>query len=232
VPPPREPVTEEARHALSLLIARWHAFSDFRALAEIAIQKGNARQRLTGVVLAKAPASTRFEALSPFGQPHLLAIVHRGQFVSYNVTTNEAVIGAATAESTARLLNLPLDPDDLVGTIVGRPVPPKGLRIAELLPPDDHGASLRLIGGVSEERVWMDLETGIVRRLAIVGGRLEAMITYHRDTAGTLTGFDVDAANSYLTGSVRYQNVVIDAGIDPERFTFPLPKDAKIRPLR
>lgn len=232
LPPPREPVSEDARRALALLIRRWHAFSDFRALAEIVVQQGSRRQRLTGVLLAKAPGSVRFEALSPFGQPLLLATVHEGRFVSYNVTTKEATIGPATAESTAHLLSLPLDPDDLVGVIVGRAVPPKGLRVVELQPADDNGASLRLIGRVNEERVWMDLERGVVRRLAIVGGRADALITYHRDTTGALTGFDVNASNSYLTGSVRYQNVLLDAGIDPDRFTLAVPTDAKIRSLR
>ena len=156
VPPLRHPVPEDARHALSALIGRWHDFSDIRALADVDLRRGGERQRLTGVLLARAPGSVRFEALSPFGQPFLYLTIHEGRLVAYDATTNEALVGPADAETSARLLNLPVDPDDLVAILAGRAVPPKDLRVAELLPPDGDGPSLRLIGRLHEQRVWLD----------------------------------------------------------------------------
>ncbi len=231
-PTVRRPVSEDARRPLALLITRWHEFTDLRALADITLRRGGEQQRLTGVLLAKASGSVRFEALSPFGQPFLLVTVHDGQLTIYDATTNEAMVGPADAETAGRLLSLPFDPDDLVAALGGRVVPPKDLRVAELHGPDAQGPSLELIGGVNRQRVWMDFDSGVVRQLEISGGRLEARITYLRDGAGRLTGFDLSAAQSYVTGSVRYRNLAEGVGIEPERFTLTLPKGAKIQKIR
>lgn len=232
VRPPRQPVTEDARHAIDLLVTRWHAVTDFRALADIVLERGGQRQQLNGVVLAKAPASVRFEALSPFGQPFLLAVVHDGRLTAYNAVTREATVGDATAETTARLLNLPFEADDLVAVITGHAVPPRGLRRAEILPPDTLGPSISLIGDVNEQRVWMDFQTGIVRQLQIIGGRAAATVTYDRDTEGRLTGFEVSAVDRYITASVKYRSSAIGVGLTPDRFALTLPKDAKTQPIR
>jgi outer membrane lipoprotein-sorting protein len=232
MPPPRQATDEAARQALDVLIARWHAFTDLRALADITIQRGGERQRLTGVLLARAPASVRFEALSPFGQPFLFVTVHEGRLTAYDATTNEATVGDASAETTARLLSLPFDPDDLVAVLSGRAAPPRDLRVVEILPADEHGPSLNLIGAVHQQRVWMDFATGVVRRLAITGGRATAVVTYLLDPQGALTGLDVNAGDGYATASVRYRSLATGVGVEPERFTFALPKDAKTRAIR
>ncbi len=229
--PSRQPVDGEARRALELLDARRREFTDLRTLADIVLQKGSERQRLTGVLLVKSPASMRLEALSPFGQPYFLVVVHEGRLTAYDAAKNEALVGPATAETIARVLGLPLDADDLVAVLAGRAVPPKDLRVAELLPPDAAGPSLNLIGGVQRQRVWLDLATGEVRQVEIGGGRVPVTVTYHRD-GPTLLGFDFAAGQDYVTGSVTYRNAVQGAGIDPERFELALPKGAKIQSIR
>lgn len=232
IPPPRAEIREDARRAVDLLITRWHEFSDLRALADIDVDKNGQRQRLTGVLLARAPGSVRFEALSPFGQPFLFVTINDGQITAYNAATNEAAVGAANAETTARLLSLPLDPDDLVAVVSGRTVPPKDLRVAEMNPPDATGPSITLIGAFHEQRVWMDFTTGVVRQLQITGGRAAALITYLRDEAGGLKGFDLKAGEGYVTGSVRYRDLAVDTGIEPGRFVLTPPKDAKTQTIR
>lgn len=232
IPPPREPLSAEARGALDLLLTRWHAFKDLRALADITVDRDGDRRQLAGVLLARAPGSVRFEALSPFGAPLLIAVVHDERLTSYDVTTNEALVGPADAHTTARLLHLPFDPDDLVGVLAARAVPPKDLRVAEVLLPDEYGPSLNLIGAVHASRVWMDMTTGAVRRLAITGGRASAIVSYRFEPDGRLAGFDFSAGGAVVSGSVTYRNLQIDAGIDPERFVLTLPKDAKIRHIR
>src|SRR3989454_12407384 len=97
LPPPREAPSEDARRAVGLLAARWQAFTDLRALADVRLARGGDKQQFTGALLLKAPDSLRFEALSPFGQPLLLATMHDGQIVTYNVAANAAVVGPATA---------------------------------------------------------------------------------------------------------------------------------------
>jgi outer membrane lipoprotein-sorting protein len=232
MPPPRQAADEEARRALGVLIARWHAFTDLRALADITIEKAGERQRLTGVLLARAPGSVRFEALSPFGQPFLFVTVHEGRLTAYDAATNEATVGEASAETTAQLLSLPLEPDDLVAVLSGRAAPPRDLRVVEILPADEHGPSLNLIGAVHSKRVWMDFTTGVVRRLSITGGRAAAVLSYLLNAEGNLTGFDVSAGEGYVTATVRYRTLAMGVGVEPERFTFALPKDAKTRAIR
>jgi len=230
-PPARQPVDGPALRALGLLDERRQAFTDLRTLADVVLQRGDERQRLTGVLLVRGPGSVRFEALSPFGQPYFLVVVHAGRLTAYDAAKNEALVGPANAETIARVLGLPLDPDDLVAVLAGRTAPPKDLRVAELLPPDARGPSLNLVGAVQRQRVWMDLETGEVRQVEIVGGRVPVTIIYRRD--GEIpAGFDLDAGQAYVTGSVVYRNVVVGAGIELDRFTLAIPKGAKIQSIR
>ena len=230
--PPRQPVDQEARHALELLNERWREFADFRALADVVVVKGGERfLGFTGVLLVKAPDSIRLEALSPLGsQPVALVVIHEGQLTAYAVAKNEARVGPATAETIANELGLPLEPDDLVAVLAGRAAPTRDLRVAELLPADGAGPSLNLIG-VRRERVWLNLQTGEVRRVEIGGGRASVTITYHRD-GQAVRGFDFSAGGNYVTGSVTYRNVVVGSGIDADRFTLTLPKGVKIQSIR
>ena len=232
LPPPREPVNEETQRVIALLVARRHEFSDLRTLADVRVERGSRKQQLTGALLLKGPASIRFEGLSPFGQPLLLVTIHEGQLTSYNAASHEAVVGPATAETAARLLSLPIDPEDLVGLLAGHAVLPKDLRVAQILPADALGPSVELIGALHRQRVWVDLVTGIASQIEITGGRLEARVTYHRGPDGSLTGFDLWAAQGNVTGSVRYRDLVVGAGIDDERFHLTIPAGAAIERLR
>jgi outer membrane lipoprotein-sorting protein len=225
-------VPEDARRVIALLAERWQSFSDLRTLADIRVQRGDERLQLTGVLLARAPASVRFEALSPLGAPLLLVTIDDGTLTSYNVATNEALVGPATAETAARLLSLPFDPDDLVGVLAGRPVPPKDVRTAQLLPPDENGPSIEINGAVNRLRVWLDLATGVARQAEITGGRYEVRVTYEREAGGPPLGFALTAGQGQLTGSVTYRAPTFDAGVAPERFHLTLPETAKIGPLR
>lgn len=230
--PKHRPVGEEAGRAIAALAERWRAFSDLRALADITLEQGRERRQLTGVLLARAPGSVRFEALSPFGQPLLLVAVHEDRIVAYDVAANEARVGPATPETTARVLGLPLEPEDLVAVLAGHAVPPRDLRVAEIVPRDEFGPSLKLVGPAYQQRVWMDFDTGLVHRVEFSGRRLDALIAFQRDADGTMAGFDVSAADAWVTGTVRYREFVAGAGVEAARFSLTLPKGAKIQGLR
>jgi len=232
IAPPREDVSEEARRAVALLAERWHAFADLRTLADIRIERAGERRQLTGVLLARAPASVRVEALSPLGQPLLLAVIHDGRLVAYDATANSALVGPATADTAAKLLSLPFDPDDLVGVLAGRPAPPKDLRRADLMAADEDGPSIELAGALHRQRVWMDFATGVVRQVEIIGGRYAVRVTYLLREDGRPVGFDLAGAEGRLTGTVRYRDPLYDAGLDLARFSLTLPERAKIEELR
>ena len=231
-PTPHAPIGAEARQVVERLNERWQQFQDLRALADVDFKRGSDRQRVNGVVLARTPASVRFEALSPFGQPFLLVAMHDGRLTAYNAMTNEARVGEATVESAASLLSLPVEPAELVGILSGRAVPPTDLRVAELMPADELGPSINLIGRYNRQRIWVDPATGVTRQVTIIGGRAEATVTFRRGDDGVLSGFDVTAGNGYLTGAVRYQSYSENIGVDTDRFALTLPKDAKIQTIR
>jgi outer membrane lipoprotein-sorting protein len=231
-PPPRAPIPTPGRQAVALLTERTREFTDLRTLADVSVQRGSERHRVRGVILAKAPASVRFEALSPLGPPLLVATIHEGRITAYDATTDEATTGPATAETAARLLNLPFEPEDLVGILSGRPVPPRDLREAEMLTPDADGPSVNLVGAIHTQRVWMDLTTGVVRQLQISGGRADARIVFRRDPDGTMTGFDLTAGMGVIRSSIRYERPVVNGGVDSEQFVFTPPKAAKTRTIR
>jgi outer membrane lipoprotein-sorting protein len=228
----RPPINEDARRTVALLTSRASEFTDLRALADIAVKRGSDRLRVQGVLLAKAPASIRFEVLSPFGPPLRVVTVHEGQLTVYDAVKNEAQVGPANAETIEKALRLPLTPEDLVAALAGRVAPPSDLTSAELQPPDEAGPSIDLVSPAGRRRVWLDVETGTVRQVQIYGSPFNALVRYRRDAGGALRGFDVEAAQSYVTGSVNYDNLVEGSGIEAERFTIAIPKGAKIQGIR
>lgn len=230
--PPHQPIDEDARRALTLLAQRWSEFADLRTLADLDVEHGRDHQRLLAVVLAKAPASVRFEALSPLGQPFLVATLHQGELVAYNAATNEAVVGPATPAVTAKLLSLPFEPDDLVGVLAGRPAPPADVRVAEVTPPDADGPSLLVVSNVHQQRIWMDFTTGVVSQTEITGGLYEVRVTYERGPRGDVQGFHFTAPRAGATGHVQYRDPVVNGGVDDDRFRITPPESAKIQQLR
>lgn len=231
-PAPRQPITAEAREVIERLDERWREFSSLRTLADLSIRQGTSRQQARGVLLVKAPGSVRFEALSPMGQPLLLATVHQGRLTAYDATTNEGYVGPATAEMTARFLHLPFEPDDLVGMLSGRPIPPADIRSAQLLPPDEVGPSIEMHGTNNRRRIWFDPTTRAVKQFELSGGRAEARVRYVPTPGGEIGGFDLTAGLNTVAASVRYQNPALGVPIDPDAFVLTIPKGAKTQEIR
>lgn len=60
--------------------------------------------RISGVLLAKYPASLKFLGLSPLGQPLLLLSLHDGRFTFVDVHNKEGFTGSITASKATELL--------------------------------------------------------------------------------------------------------------------------------
>jgi hypothetical protein len=151
---------------------------------------------------------------------------------AYDATTNEAYVGAATAETTARFLHLPFEPDDLVGLLAGFPVPPLDVRTAELIPADQTGPSIEMHGPANRRRIWYEPETGLVQQLELAGGHAEVRVRYHRGAGGALTGFDLAAPIALISATVRYHDPAFDVPLPTAQFTLTLPNGAKIQEIR
>lgn len=232
-PTPREPVPPEARQWIELLEERWARFQDLKTQAEITIRRGDRSQRLAGVLLLKAPALIRFEALTPWGQPFLVLAATSESFTLYQVAENRALIGPAGAEATLRWLGLALSPDELVGILAGHVRPLAEFRSAELLEADALGPSLRLTGEGRVQRLWLDPETAAPRQVELSGGPTPTRITYvGGGAAEPPTGLTLTALDRPLSVRVRYRQSSMGAGLPPDLFTLTVPSDATVHRLR
>jgi outer membrane lipoprotein-sorting protein len=228
-PRPEPPLSDDARRLIALLTLRRDQFSDLRALVDLTVRRREVTQRFTGVVLAKPPASLRFEALSPFSQPVFLLTLSDGALTTYNVGDNHALSGPANSRTTGRWLGVPLEAEDVVALLIGRVLPTRDVRQAEILPADATGPSLRLVGKERSERIWMDFGTGDVVRAEIGGGRTVLVVEYVWAAGDSLpTGIRATAGPDF-EAIVRYRQPVLATGVDPERFRLPLPEGANLQ---
>lgn len=238
VPPPRTPILPEADRLISLLVRRWQEFDDLRTLADITIRRDGQVHRYSGVLLLKAPASFRFEALTPWGQPFLLLAGNAETVTLYQVAENHALVGPASARATERWLGFALEPDELVGLLAGHVRPLKDPFSAELMPSDGLGPSIKLAGAEGTQRIWADPETGVVRQVEIESGRHLARILYSGGGAGPPSGegppsaLTLTALDASLTVSIRYHNPERGSGLPPDFFTLTLPEGTKIQRFR
>lgn len=231
--PSIRPVPPEAQRLIETLERRWAQFADLRALAEITTKKGDESQRLTGVLLLLAPASLRFEALTPWGQPFLLLASTGESFTLYQVAENRAVVGPAGAEATERWLGLALEPEALVGVLSGHVLPLRNPHSAEILENDELGPSLKLTGEGGEQRIWLDPETAAPRQVEFTGGRTPVRISYSGGGAvAPPSALTLTALDQSLTVSIRYRELSFGVGLSSDLFHLTIPKHAKIKRFR
>jgi outer membrane lipoprotein-sorting protein len=229
-PRPQAELPDDVRRLVALLVLRRDQIADVRTRVEITLRRGASTQRFAGALLVRTPDAVRFEALSPFGPPFLLVTVADGTLTTYSVADHRALVGPATAATTSRWLGLSLDPADLVGLLLGRVIPPRDLREAEILPADLHGRSVRLVGAAQTRRVWMDFETGVIGRVEIGGGRRTLTVAYDRaDVDGVPRALHVATDRGDLEGDLRYREPTVSVGIDPALFHFEIPDGANVQ---
>jgi hypothetical protein len=231
--PPPEPVSEEARRIATRLTRRWAQFSDLRTRADLTWRRGPTTQRLSGVLLTRAPDSVRFEALSPLGTPFLLLALAGARLTAWNVLEAQALAGPLNPETTGRWLGVPLEADELLGLLVGRVVPPRDLVAGVLLPSDLEGPSVRLEDRTRSFRIWLDPETGVVGKVEISGGRLTMTVAYDWGAGTELpTGVRATAKDMDLDAAIGYRSPALGTGVDPSRFRLALPDGVKVERFR
>lgn len=232
-PPARRPIPAEAKASLDLLDQRWRAFSDLRTLAELTIRRGDRLQRLAGVLLLRAPASLRFEALSPFGTPVLVVAADPQTLTLWEVADERAYIAPATPEANRRWLGLALGGDQLVALLSGRVVPLSDPLEADLLPPDAMGPSLSLAGPDGKQRIWFDPATGQARQVEWTGGKNPARATFHpAEPAAPPAGLRLAALDGSLDVLITYKDPRMNTGFDPALLTLTVPEGVRIQDFR
>lgn len=232
-PPPAQPVPEEARAALARLEQHRRSLRDLRSLTDLTIRRSGRAQRLTGVLLLIAePPALRFEALSPFGTPVLIVAGDSQSVTLWEVLDNRAYIAPASPDANRRWLGLAMSVEDLVALLGGRVRPMADPTSVELLPPDDVGPSLRLVGGSGEQRIWFDPETGQAQKVEWTGKNPARVVFTATPPDGPPTGLKLDTPDGKLEVMVRYRDPRMNTELDPSLLTLTVPEHVRIQDFR
>jgi outer membrane lipoprotein-sorting protein len=231
--PPRRTVSPEAEAALARLEEQLGAVRDLRTQADLRIRRDGKTQRLTGVLLLRAPASLRFEALTSFGVPVVLVAGDAQSVTLWEVLDNRAFILPASPDSTRRWLGLAFGSEDLVAILSGRVRPLKNPASVDLLPPDVLGPSLKLASGEGEQRIWLDPATGQVRQVEWTGGKNPARLTFDEAPVdGPPKGLALTTLDGKLEVTARYREPRMNTGFDPALLGLNVPESVRIQDFR
>lgn len=123
-PPPVGLRIEEARALLLGWEVERQAFVGRRGAVELTVARRGRTDRVAAVLLV-APARLRIEVAAPFGLPVLVATVGPEEVVVYRPLDQSAFRGAASPAAVERWLGAAIDPEILIGLLVGQvPAPP------------------------------------------------------------------------------------------------------------
>jgi outer membrane lipoprotein-sorting protein len=234
VPPaPPRPVAEEARTALARIEQYRASLHDLRSLTDITVRRDGKARRLSGVLLLLgAPASLRFEALTPFGIPALVVAGDPKSLTLWEVLDNRAYIAPATPDANRRWLGLALGGEDLVALLSGRVRPMPDPTTVDLIAPDGIGPSLRLAGAGGEQRIWFDPATGQARQVEWTG-KDPARVTFTPAPAdGPPVGLSLETPDGALRVTVVYHDPRINTSFDPALLTLTVPENVRIQDFR
>ena len=224
--PPRRPAPRLPPEVLGLLQeleAGWRGFEDLRGIAELTLERREGSQRFVGPFLLRAPASLRFEALSPLGQPLVVVAMDGERFTLYSVLEDRAVVGPATERAMGRWLDLPLPPTTLVALLAGHVVPLSEITAGMVV---EEAGQLRLDlpqEGRFIQRIWIDPSRRRAWRAEWEGHgtRLEALLG--SDQSVTVTVPDRGTALS-----LRYRERMLNVGLPMTQFRVELPEGVSV----
>ncbi|PYO38018.1 MAG: hypothetical protein DMD86_01340 [Candidatus Rokuibacteriota bacterium] len=232
-PPAPQPVSPDAAAAHALLERRWEGFRDLRSLAEITVRRGDRVERLAGVLLLRAPASLRLEALSPFGTPVLVVAGDARALTVWEVLGERAYLFPASPDATRRWLGLALGPDELVAILSGHVLPIKDPLAVELQAADEMGPSLALRGAEAAQRIWFDPASGRARAAEWTGGANPARVVFADGaTDSAPAGVTLTTPDGKLQVVVKYRAPRINIGFDAELLKLAVPERVRIQDFR
>jgi hypothetical protein len=191
-------------------------------------------QRLSGVLLLKAPGAFRFEALSPFGPPILVVAGSPESVTVWEVLANRAYLLPSTPDANRRWLGLALSAEDLVALLAGQVRPMPAPRTGSLLAPDEMGPSLRLSGREGTQRVWLDPD-GHPLKVEWTEGKspLRASFARANGGAGALPReIRLQTPDGKLEVSVIYREPRVDSGLDAALLPLTVPQGVEIQDFR
>ncbi len=224
--PPRKPLPPDVEAARAALEARWKTFHDLRTQADLRIRRGDRLDRLSGVLLLRAPAELRFEALAPFGPPLLVVASDADTVTLWEVAQQRAFLARSSPEATKRWLGLALGPEDLVALLAGYASPPRDPRSGEMLPSDAIGPSVSFETANGRQRIWLDATSGAASQVEWTGGSQPARVVFRPE------GPHLSTLDGKLDVDVRYKDPQRDTGFEPELMKLTVPQGVNIQDFR
>jgi len=224
--PPRLPLPPDVLTTRAELETRWREFRDLRSLTEITIRRAGRADRLSGVLLLRAPASLRFEALAPFGPPLLVVASDPESVTLWEVPQERAFIGRSTPDANRRWLGLALGSEELVALLAGYALPAPDPFSGTMLPADNIGPSVTFQTADGRQRIWLDPASGEARQVEWTGGSQPARAVFSGN------GVRLSTLDGTLDVSVAYRDPLRDSGFDPELLRLTVPQGVRILDFR
>lgn len=192
----------------------------------ITIRRGTKTDRLSGVLLLRAPASLRFEALAPFGPPILVVAADADAITLWEVANERAYIGRSSPDANRRWLGLALGSEELVSLLAGYALPAADPLSGQMLPPDDLGPSIALETADGRQRIWLDPTSGSARQIEWTGGSQPARAVFTND------GVRLATLDGKLDVTVSYRDPHRNTDFDPALLTLTVPQSVRIQDFR
>lgn len=224
--PPRQPLPPQVLSLRAELEARWREFRDLRSLTDITIRRAGRGDRLSGVLLLRAPAQLRFEALAPFGPPLLVVASDAETVTLWEVAQERAFVARATPDANRRWLGLALGSEELVALLAGYALPARDPLSGAMLPADDIGPSVVFETADGRQRIWLDPLSGDSRQVEWTGGSQPARAVFVDN------GIRLATLDGKLDVTVAYRDPQRDTGFDPELLKLAVPQSVRILDFR
>lgn len=174
------PALPSAESALEMLRSRGEERKNLRAMGRLTYFGEKGRVRLKAVLVAERPGSFRFETVSPLEQP-LDVMACDGKKI-WLLSKEKLSEGPATPENIARLMPLPLHPEEVVDTLLGG-VPTGARFTAKSIAWDGEGEKwVLVVSGPNNEvgNLTVDPVRKVVEKMELLesGGNVRLSVTF------------------------------------------------------
>jgi outer membrane lipoprotein-sorting protein len=229
--PAELPPLPSAEAALEQLRSRGAERKNLRAMGRLTYFGEKGRIRLKAVLVAERPGSFRFETVSPLEQPiDVMASDGKRMWLLSKEKLSE---GPATPENIARLMPLPLHPEEVVDTLLGGV--PTGVRFRAksiAWAEDQEKWSLSISGPNGEDgRLTVDPVRKVVEKMELLepGGNVRLSVTFEDFEAVSGSTAEIPrslhivmpARNHDVT--IKLKEVDVNVELSPSLFTIAAP---------
>jgi len=242
--PPAEPHT--SAEAVLELAREYIASGPGDAVIEARASQYNDAGGLKGklLILAQRPGRLRMEGLSPTDDSVSVLATDGARFTSYQRGQSTCWVGRACPSNVGRFASVPLDSDELVGVLLGRPpiIPHGGVAMkwdaavgAYRLDLEGVASDLGMAHGRTQ-RLWVAHADGrIVRTALLEDGKTRVDVTYsefkrvgNQVVPGQL---DVKLARDKTDLRLEYRSIDLATPLQPEAFVFDCPGGTSMEEL-